>query len=240
MTCSNKYCCTKIKNLSVCKNGTDILSNIHLHIHCGAITAIIGPNGAGKSTLLKALIGEEKYRGTLDFIDENESKHNPIIGYVPQKISSNRQGTPLSVLEFIAASLTDAPVCFGINNKIKQKVQEVLRITDAEHLASRRLADLSGGETQRVMLSFALALKPNILLLDEPISGVDQNGIAEFWNCINEIRLSEDIAVIIVSHDFGQVKKYATNVVLLNKTILKTAPPDEMFSCKEFKEVFHV
>ena len=238
-TCK-KYCCTKIKNLSVSKQETDILNNINLHIHCGELTAIIGPNGAGKSTLLKALIGEEKYRGTLEFVDENNKKYTPIIGYVPQKISNNNQGIPISVLEFIATSLSDFPVCFGIKTKIKQKSLEVLKKTSAEHLARKRLSELSGGEIQRVMLSFALAANPNILLLDEPISGIDHNGVAEFWNVINQVRLLNDIAIIIVSHDFGQVKKYANSVVLLDKTILKTAPPEEIFESKEFKEVFHV
>jgi len=239
MDYKHNYCCTKIYNLSVCKNGTDILYDVHLHIHCGELTAIIGPNGAGKSTLLKALIGEEKYKGSLDFIDENASRHNPIIGYVPQKLA-NAMGMPISVVEFIALGLSDYPVCFGMSHKIRNAAMEVLALTSVEHLAKRRLSDLSGGEIQRVMLSFALASNPNILLLDEPISGVDQNGIKEFWDSINKIRLEKDIAVIIVSHDFGQVRKYADRVVLLNKTILKTAPPEEMFASREFKDVFHI
>jgi zinc transport system ATP-binding protein len=90
------------------------------------------------------------------------------------------------------------------------------------------------------MLAFSLTPIPNILLLDEPISGIDHNGVADFWNVINEIRLVNDIAIIIVSHDFGQVKKYANTVALLDKTVLKTAPPKEMFESEEFKGVFNV
>jgi len=240
MPCSHKYCCTKIKNLSVKKPGIEILSNVNMHIHCGELTAIIGPNGAGKSTLLKSLIGEIKYEGSLEFIDENGERHMPLIGYVPQKIYSTLQEIPFSVLEFIASSINNFPVCFGMKKTKKKIAMEALERSSSKHLAGRRLCDLSGGEMQKVMLAFTLCPVPNILLLDEPISGIDQKGAAEFWDLINEIRFKNDIAVIIVSHDFGQVKKYANNVVLLDKTVLKSAPPAEMFSSEEFKRCFHV
>jgi len=155
-------------------------------------------------------------------------------------MSENIQGMPLSVLEFIATAFTDSPVCFGIKPQIKHKSIQVLKQTSAEHLINRRICDLSGGEIQRIMLSFALAATPNILLLDEPISGIDHNGVAEFWNVINQIRLTNDIAIIIVSHDFGQVRKHASQVILLDKTILKTASPSEIFTSTEFRSVFHI
>jgi len=238
MQCTSNYCCTKIKNLSVTKPGIDILSSINLHIHCGELTAIIGPNGAGKSTLLKALIGEIKYAGSLDFINERGEKHSPKIGYVPQKISNTSLETPLTVMEFIASSLGDFPICVNIKAKKRHLAIRALEQTSSAHLAKRRLADLSGGEMQRVMLSFALCPVPNLLLLDEPIAGLDHNGIANFWDCINDIRLNNDIAIIIISHDFEQVKKYANNVILLNKTILLNAKPDDMFKSAEFKKIF--
>jgi len=240
MACNSKYCCTKIKDLSVRRNGADILMSVNLHIHCGDLTAIIGPNGAGKSTLLKALIGEIQYNGKLNFIDENGKSYAPKIGYVPQKITNSHLTTPFSVLEFIISGLSEFPVCFGSKSHIKRLAMESLKRTSSEHLASRRICDLSGGEMQRVMLSFALSTVPNILLLDEPISGVDEKGVAEFWDIINKVRLENDIAVIIVSHDFSQVKKYANSVVLLDKTVLKTSSPDAMFASTEFKAIFGV
>jgi zinc transport system ATP-binding protein len=240
MSCSNKYCCTKIKNLSVKKQGIDILLNINLHIHCGELTAIIGPNGAGKSTLLKSLISEMKYEGKLEFIDETGSKHLPLIGYVPQKTVATLEDVPLSVLEFIISGIGDFPVWLGASSTKKQIAMESLEKTSSAHLAKRKISDLSGGEMQKVMLATALCPVPNILLLDEPISGIDHKGVSEFWDLINEIRFKNDIAIIIVTHDFGQVKKYANSVVLLDKTILKTALPSEMFESGEFKRCFNV
>ena len=107
----NNFCCTKIENFSVTIGNNEILKDVNLHIHCGELTSIIGPNGAGKSTLLKALLGEVKHSGNLNFIGQNDNKyHQPIIGYVPQYLTFDKD-TPISVLDLFVCCKTSMPSC---------------------------------------------------------------------------------------------------------------------------------
>jgi len=97
---------------------------------------------------------------------------------------------------------------------------------------------LSGGELQRAMLALALVPMPNLLLLDEPVSGVDKTGKEKFWQIISDLRKEYDMTIIIVSHNFAHVKKYADRVILLNKKIIAHGTAQEVFSSKEYAEIF--
>ena len=108
----------------------------------------------------------------------------------------------------------------------------------AEGLIDRKVNRLSGGELQRVMLGLAMMSKPDLLILDEPISGIDKNGKEQFYKKIYELKKENDMAIILVSHDFEYVKKYADNVLLLDQTIMKEGSPDEVFKSKKFIETF--
>ena len=204
----NQLCCTKINNLTVIAADDDsvILNNINLHLHCGELTSVIGPNGAGKSTLLKAIIGEVKYKGAVEFVSEvAHQKVEPIIGYVPQSLAFDAD-SPATVNDLFKAAVKD-----------KKAIGDALKTVNAAELTNRKLAHLSGGELQRVLLALALVPLPNLLLLDEPVSGVDKSGIELFWTILSDIRKSYDIAIIIVSHNMTQVKKYSDRVVKLDK-----------------------
>lgn len=223
----HKFCCTKIENLSV-NLGKEVLKDVNIHIHCGQLTAIVGPNGAGKSTLLKALVGGVPYSGRLLFMDEKGDEHKPIIGYVPQKLHIEKD-SPVSVLDFLTAPTAKRAIFFGIHAKDKQLAINSLKIAGGAHLIKKRMADLSGGELQRVLLAHALyPSPPNLLLLDEPISGIDPEGVQTFWETINTLRLELDIAIIIVSHDLEEVKKYANTAILLNKGVVKSGDPKDV------------
>ena len=168
-------CCTKIENLCVTKGNQEILKNVNLHIHCGELTALIGANGAGKSTLLKAILGENEYSGSLTFVDGNDKmSRRPIIGYVPQKLDFD-YSSPVSVLDVFACTQSNRPVYFSHDKKVKDIALRSLRKVQGENLINKRLGVLSGGELQRVLLALALEPIPDILLLDEPVSGIDQN-----------------------------------------------------------------
>lgn len=222
-------CCTTVQNLGVTIGKTKILENINLHIHCGELTAIIGPNGAGKSTLLKAILGEIKHTGTLKFLDEKGESGEPLIGYVPQHLDFDIS-TPTSVLDLFSASTSAVPAWLGSSKKNREKAAQSLSRLKAEHLIHRPLGALSGGELQRVLLALALEPVPELLLLDEPVSGIDHNGLELFYSEVSKLRQQYDLSIILISHDLDLVSKHADRVILLNKTILKNGSPDEVFN----------
>lgn len=223
-------CCTKIENFGVVRGPMVILEKVNIHIHCGELTAIIGPNGAGKSTLLKALLGEVPHTGELKYLDSKGSKSDkPLIGYVPQQLSFDR-GSPTSVLDLFIASRSRMPAWLFKPANVKKKALEGLTKVKAEHLIDRRLGALSGGELQRVMLALALDPVPNLLLLDEPVSVIDQGGLELFYNTVSELRQKFDLSIILISHDLDLVAKYADRVVLLNKTVINSGTPKQVFS----------
>jgi zinc transport system ATP-binding protein len=230
--------CIQAKNICVRDGKQVIIDNINLHIHCGKITVLIGRNGAGKSTLIKAILGEVKHEGSIEFTDlRNKSVENLKIGYVPQYINMEKN-TPMSVYDLFAAYISNTPVFLRKSARIYQKVKEQLRIFDAEELIDKKACDLSGGELQRVLLSIAVTPVPNLLLLDEPVSGIDRNGIELFYQNIGKLKSNYDLAMIIVSHDFEFVRKYADHVILIDKVIIKEGTPDEVLGSNEFQMVF--
>lgn len=230
-------CCTQIKNFSVKRGGTQILSDVNLHIHCGELTAIIGPNGAGKSTLLKAVIGDVPHNGELVFVHEKDHSSKPIIGYVPQQLNFD-YGSPTSVLDLLCAAGGNTPVWFKHNKKHALRAAEILSKVQSKDLINKRLGDLSGGELQRILLALALDPVPDILLLDEPVSGIDQKGTELFYNIVSQLRKEYDMSIILVSHDLPLVYEYADRVVFLNKTVILCGPPKEVFENNQVKEVF--
>jgi zinc transport system ATP-binding protein len=240
-TCSCNLCCTRIQDIGVTRGNVEILKNVNLHIHCGDLTAVIGPNGAGKSTLLKAILGEISHTGELTFLD---AKHihdkRPAIGYVPQKMDFDTS-SPMSVFDFFAAALTNMPVWVTRSKHIREKVGECLLRVEAKHLIDRRLGALSGGELQRVLLALALEPIPDLLLLDEPVSGIDHNGLKLFYKTVSDIRKNYDLSIILVSHDLNLVAEYADRVVFLNdKTVASCGTPQEVFNDPKVIDLFGI
>lgn len=231
-------CCTRIENFGVVLGGTEILKDVNMHIHCGELTAIIGPNGAGKSTLLKAILGEVKHTGKLMFLDSKGTRTGqPLIGYVPQHLSFDA-GSPVSVIDLFAACRTGMPVWFSHTKRIRQNVIEALSRVKVEHVIDRKIGALSGGELQRVLLALALDPIPDILLLDEPVSGVDTNGMEMFYRMVSELPTSYDLSIILVSHDLPLVARYADRVVFLNRTVESIGTPEEVFSSEKVVRTF--
>lgn len=231
-------CCTKIENFGVTVGRNVILHDVNLHIHCGELTALIGPNGAGKSTLLKAILGEVKHTGDLKYLDSTGTGNKqPLFGYVPQALSFDTS-TPTSVLDLFAACLTRRPVWISTSKKLRLRAENALERVKAEHLIDRRLGALSGGELQRVLLALALEPLPSLLLLDEPVSGVDQNGLEVFYDTVSQIRKEYDLSIILISHDLQMVERYADRVVLLNGTVLENGKPAKVFASENMSKIF--
>lgn len=230
------YCCTKISNISVKRGSKQILKNVNIHIHCGKLTVIIGKNGAGKSTLLKAILGEMPHEGSITFKNKNNEEKKIKIGYVPQKL--DLENSPITVYDMVASFSSNKPTFLFKSKKLYEKIKEHLKDFGADNLIDRKVNRLSGGELQRVMLGMAMMSKPDLLILDEPISGIDKNGKEQFYKKIYDLKKSNDMAIILVSHDFEYVKKYADDVILLNQVIEKEGTPDEVLKSKIFIDTF--
>ncbi len=230
--------CIKIKDFAVTIGNERILENVSLHIHCGQLTTVIGKNGAGKSTLMKAILNEIPHEGTIEFRDiKNNAFENLKIGYVPQHLNIAKN-TPTSVYDLFASYITDIPVFFKKSKKVYEKIEKQLAQFEAAELIDKAVCDLSGGELQRVLLSLATMPVPNLLILDEPVSGIDKNGMELFYKQIDELKRNCDLSVLLVSHDLEYVEKYSDHVILLDKTIIKEGKPKSVFQSSEFKEIF--
>ncbi len=230
--------CIKIKNFSVSIGGTRILEDINLHIHCGELTAIIGKNGAGKTTLIRALLNEVPHDGIIEFKDVRNNTFSDLkVGYVPQHLNIAKN-TPTSVYDLFASFISSAPVFLFKKKSVEEKIRNQLEKFEAEELINKAVCDLSGGQLQRVLLSIATLPTPNLLILDEPVSGIDHKGMELFYKNIDYLKKNDDLAVILVSHDLNYVEKYADRVVLLDQTIQKQGKPKEVFTSEVFKETF--
>ena len=230
----------KLNNLSVTIGRDQILENINLNIKCGTLTAIIGHNGAGKSTLIKAILGDVPTEGDIEFKSvRNGAMLDMKIGYVPQSLAIDRD-TPMSVQDMIISYGFHYPVFLPVTKKLREKVLEILSPLSAEELIDKTIGTLSGGELQRVLLSLALMDEPNLLLLDEPVSGVDVGGVEQFYSIVDGLKSQRDLAIILVSHDLEYVKKYADKVVLLDKTVVLEGTPGLVFNSEAFSQVFGI
>ena len=225
----------------VCKSfeGFKALDNASFHVRKGSVYGLVGPNGAGKSTLIKAILGEIPHTGTIEFKDTKDGHMAKLkIGYVPQSVNIEKN-TPVSVYDLIASYQYNYPVFLPKSKKIEAKIRETLEVFEAEELIDKQVCNLSGGQLQRVLLSMAIMDEPNLLLLDEPVSGIDQNGMELFYKTMDYLKTHYDLAIILISHDLDYVAKYADHVVLLDKTVAKQGTVKEVFESKEFERIFY-
>ncbi len=236
--CCQRFCCTRIEDFSVSYAGTSVISNINIHIHCGQLTAVIGPNGAGKSTLLRAILGEIPHTGKISYVSGDGRKAaRPRIGYVPQYLRFD-VSAPTTVEDFFMAALTNKPVWLMGAGKLRERILNDLGRVKAEGLIDRRLGALSGGELQRVLLALALDPMPELLILDEPVSGVDHNGLVLFYEILDKLRETEDMAILLVSHDLDLVARNADKVVFLSDGSITSGTPQSVFADDRVKEIF--
>ncbi len=232
-------CCLRIQSLSVTIGTDAILKDVNLHVHCGQMVALIGPNGAGKSTLVKAILGQQEYEGVIAFSAPGmRHRKPPRIGYVPQSPAFD-PGDPVSVADLFACCLSRRPAFLGLSSAMRDKTLECLERVHGEHLIDQRIGTLSGGELQRILLALALEPLPNILILDEPLSGVDAEGQTGLMDMLDEIRKRYDLSILMITHDFGMLPTYADKVVLINHGIAKKGTPFEVLESDEFRKVFH-
>ena len=232
-------CCLRVENLSVKIGADSILKDVNLHVHCGEMVALIGPNGAGKSTFLKAILGQREYDGTIAFSEPGQRSKKPRIGYVPQSPAFD-PSDPVSVADLFACCMSRRPAFLGLSKPMQETVTECLERVHGEDLIHKRVGTLSGGELQRVLLALALEPMPNILILDEPLSGVDVEGMTTLMDMLDEIRKEYDLSILMTTHDFSMLPRYADQVVLIDRGIKIQGKPDVVLNSEAFRKVFHL
>jgi len=217
----------EIEKLSVEYTGIKALDDISFGIAEGDFLGIIGPNGAGKSTLFRCMLGlHTQYDGTIRFFGQNikdSKKHLSQIGFVPQKPVIDKN-FPATVREIISMSQ---------NSNDSKKVEEVLQQVWMHELADRRIGDLSIGQQQRIFIAKALVNSPRILILDEPVIGLDVYNQDLFFQILSELNTKEKISIIWSSHDLDAVERLANKVACLNKTLFFHGISQEFFSDDE-------
>ena len=232
-------CCLRVNHLSVKIGQNKILEDASLHVHCGEMVALIGPNGAGKSTLLKAILGQQEYEGVIAFSSPGmRHRHKPRIGYVPQSPAFD-PSDPVTVADLFACCHSRRPAFLGLSKAMRQTVLQCLARVHGQDLIDKRVGTLSGGELQRVLLALALEPLPNILILDEPLSGVDAAGNAELMDMLDEVRRTYDLSILMTTHDFGLLPRYADQIVLIDGTVLDQGSPSAVLSGDAFHRAFH-
>jgi zinc transport system ATP-binding protein len=230
----------EVENVQVGFGGNLVLRGVNLAIPKGEVVALIGPNGSGKTTLLRCLLGLQRPdSGTIRVFGESEPrKYLKRVGYVPQKISLERSFI-LTVREFLALRMSATQHWFWQRHATTDRfVCSIFREIGIEKLLDRPVAQLSGGQLQRVMIAFSLLAKPDLLLLDEPTAGVDRPGEQSFYELISEIQKNHKLTVVLVSHDLSMVYRYTSWVYALNGVICCEGTPEQVMNADSLRQAY--
>ncbi len=219
----------EVRGVSVDLGGRRILDDVTFFVPKGEFLCLCGPNGAGKSTLLKTILG-------LIRPASGEVVLSGRVGYVPQRKTFDRD-FPATAVELIVANLRGGwPV--RVKDAERQRAKEALARVGGEKLLDKNLAELSGGETQRVFLARALITDPVLLVLDEPTAGVDVQGRAELMVLLEEISRSDELAAILVTHNLAAVSRTAERILYLDGRVVAWGLPGELLGKRRFSALF--
>ena len=218
---SNNNTLVKLKNVGYHQNDKWLVKGVSLEVEKGKIVTLIGPNGSGKSTTAKIALGIYKK------IEGEVEKYTNKVGYVPQKVSIDWT-LPLRVNDFMV--LTE--------NLKDDAINEALSLTGVVHLKNKNLGNLSGGEFQRVLLARAISKKPELLVLDEPVQGVDFTGEIALYELIKKISDDLNCGILLISHDLHTVMSATDHVVCLNGHVCCSGSPIDVAKNMEYKALF--
>ena len=217
----NNNLLVKLEKTGVYKNNKWLVKDVSLEVNKGKIVTLIGPNGSGKSTTAKIALGLYKD------IEGKVEKFTDKIGYVPQKISVD-WALPIRVIDFM--NLTQ--------DLTNTELNDALALTGMNHMRNNSLNDLSGGEFQRVLMARAIAKKPELLVLDEPVQGVDFTGEIALYKLIKNISESLKCGILLISHNLHVVMSKTDYVLCLNGHVCCSGTPVAVANDKKYKELF--
>lgn len=233
-----------LKNICVSRASKPVLKNINIEIEYGDSIAVLGPNGAGKTTLLKIINGLIKHndRGTVQILGARLNKNiKKYIGYIPQNNNFD-VSMPLSVRDVISIGLTAQ---FGIFKKFtpfdKKSVEEIAKGLNIYHLIDKPIGQLSGGETQKVSIARVLAQNPKLILMDEPLSNLDNKTQSDILKLIDFIHTELNMTFIIVAHNLNQIPQCCNKIILLhNGEIIIFDKKENVFKNNFFTELYNL
>jgi len=211
----------KVENLDVKLEGEEILKDLSFEVKEGEVLVILGPNGAGKTVLLKTLLGILPYKGKIEW------QKGIKIGYVPQRLPFIKD-IPMAVKEF-----------FDLKNVSKKESEEILKsIGLGEDILKKKIGDLSSGQFQRILVGWALASNPQVLLFDEPMTGIDIGGQESVYNLLEKLKKERDLTILFVTHELSIVYKLADKVLCLSKRMLCHGLPKEILTPERISELY--
>lgn len=218
-----------VQNLSVSIEKNEIIKNISFSVKRGEALAIIGPNGAGKTMLFRALLGLIAHQGTVTW------KTGTHIGYVPQKLTIHHE-SPMTVKEFFL--LQSDSFWFPTKKTLEHFNHELALVGLSENILNISIGALSGGQLQRVLIAWAMLDHPDVLLFDEPTTGIDIGAEETIYNLIHKLQDKRGITVLLISHDLNIIYRYAENVICINKEMVCHGTPTEVLTPIELSKLY--
>ncbi|AOM82610.1 metal ABC transporter ATP-binding protein [Salisediminibacterium beveridgei] len=217
-----------IKELSVHYQGTTALDHVSMSLHAGQITGVIGPNGAGKSTLMKAMLGLERYKGTISYAGRSIHQIRKKVAYVPQR-SSIDWDFPVLVRDVVLMGRYVHIPWYRHAGKIERDIaMDALEQTGMADFSNRQIGELSGGQQQRVFIARALAQDADTFFLDEPFVGIDMKSEEIIMNILRGLK-KDGKTLFVVHHDLSKVEQYFDQLVLLNQQLIKAGKVTDVY-----------
>lgn len=214
----------EVKNLNITLGDNKIIKDLSLHIDAGNFLTILGPNGTGKTVLVKALLGLlPETSGSVVWSKKTK------LGYLPQGLTqSSVQGLPLSVHEF-----------FGLKKVAQKDINRALKAVGLKpEIQNKKFGELSGGQFQRILLAWVLSTKPNVLILDEPTTGVDVGGEGTIYELLSKLKSENNLTIIMISHDLDVVHKYSSHALCLSQSHSNFGVPQEILTRKNLEKLY--
>ncbi|MCD4667200.1 MAG: metal ABC transporter ATP-binding protein [Sulfurimonas sp.] len=233
-----------VKNLSFIVRGQNILSDISLEIFNAEYIAIIGPNGGGKTTLIRMLLGLDKpTTGEIKLFGKKLSdfKEWHKIGFVPQRASLVDQNFPATALDIVKMGRVSKRGVFSKETQEdRDAVKDAMFKMDILNLKDKMVGTLSGGQRQRVMIARALASKPEILILDEPNTGVDMVSQKNFYTLLSKLNKEEKITIVFITHDIGVIADDIGRLFTINQKAIICNDPKKAMSCEDMSKLYGI
>lgn len=217
----------RVSNLSVNRSGNEVIHDINLTITCGEFVGIVGPNGGGKSTLMLTILGILKPRtGSVEIYDLAPMSKQTLgkVGWVPQAATNLPQNLQITVREFIQLGTLNPKSLFQLSNKEREKVQKIIETIGLDEYANTRISNLSGGQKQRAAIGKALASDADLLLMDEPMVGVDGESRNSIMRLLDGLCHNQNKTIVMISHDLASIKRTVHRMVYLEQKIRYDGP----------------
>ena len=211
----------KVKNLNVKLGREEIIKDLSFEVKKGDVLTILGPNGAGKTVLLKTLLGVLSYKGEIEW--QKEVK----IGYVPQRLPFIKE-TPMNIEDF-----------FELKEVSKKEIEKTLNLVGFEgSFLNKNIGELSSGQFQRILIAWALIGDPNVLLFDEPTTGIDIGGEETIYSLLAKLKEKRNLTILLVTHDLSVVFKFSNSVICLNKCPICQGIPKEVLTSETLNKLY--